>query len=121
MAASAPKFDADKNILTIPEVEHVVYTISGKPVSGQVEISQNTTVRVRAAQGYVLAKSVEREHHFEVNRKVDPPKPDSDQDLKGAPEADDVTPAVTAGSTPQSPGQDAAQASARAGTNNPRP
>lgn len=46
------KFDAEKKVLTIPEVKGVVYTIDGKPVTGDVKINKTTTVEAAPAQGF---------------------------------------------------------------------
>ena len=113
--STAPRFDESSNTITIPEVEHVEYLIGGLPVKGEVVIKKNTTVRVRAKRGYVLADSVEKEHRFTA-AKLDDPKGSSDE--KPAP----AEPVVvdTAGSTPENAGQQAFKTEGRVSGSNQR-
>jgi hypothetical protein len=100
MSDLKPSFDSSTNTITVPDVEHVEFLIAGRPITGDVEIKRNTTVRVRAERGFVLDKSVEREHRFEVSKKESAPEAKTEEKP-----SETVAPEVTAGNTPGNPAQ----------------
>lgn len=63
------------NVITIPAVDGVEYIIDGKVVTGDVEISEDTTVTVRALDGYVLDESAVASWDFTYDAPV--PLPES--------------------------------------------
>jgi hypothetical protein len=104
MSDLKPSFDSSTNTITVPDVEHVEFLIAGRPITGDVEIKRNTTVRVRAERGFVLDKSVEREHRFEVSKKETAPEAKTEEKTEEKP-SETVAPEVTAGNTPGNPAQ----------------
>ena len=72
MSGAVPSFDEGSNVITLPEVNGIVYTVNGQPVEGTLEIKKPTTVRVNAAQGLVLDKSVQKHHTFKPAKKEQP-------------------------------------------------
>lgn len=72
MSAATPSFDEGTSVITLPAVDGIVYTVGGQPVEGQLEIKKPTTVRVNAAQGLVLDKSVQTHHTFKPVKKDQP-------------------------------------------------
>ena len=111
MSEATPSFDEGTNVITLPAVEGIVYTVGGQPVEGQLEIKKATTVRVTAARGLVLDKSVQTHHTFKPVKKDQPAdgddsKNESDKN-EGSTEGDkpkDADPVQTdAGGPPEAP------------------
>lgn len=98
-----PSFDEATKTITIPEVDKVVHTINGVPVTGDVKINRTTTVRISAAQGYKLAKGVQTDYKFVVSK--DEPKV-AEKSVEDQPNPAPPVEGLTAGSDPQAPGQD---------------
>lgn len=81
---TAPTVDDDADTYTIPEIEGVVYTVNGEPVTGTVSVGdEDTTIVVTAAPAsdeYVLVEGAETEFSLtftkaEVIDPVDPVDP----------------------------------------------
>ena len=53
--ATAPSFNGDTNTITVPTSTGVIYLIDDEPVTGEVEIIEDTTVVAVADDGYYLA------------------------------------------------------------------
>lgn len=112
------EFDESTNTLLVGEVEGVIYKIGGREISGEVQLDKTTVVRAYPAPGFVFPKGVDREFRFEVKKdQGENVKSEEKKPVEAEKPAPVDTPANTAGTTPQSPGQDAAQADARTGTN----
>jgi|SRR5690606_17656854 len=62
--ATAPSFDGETNTITVPTATGVVYTIDGEAVTGEVEITEDTTIEASAAAGYYLASNTTRSWTF---------------------------------------------------------
>jgi hypothetical protein len=63
--ASSPSFDGATDDITIPDVDGVVYTVDGSPVTGTVHITEATTVKAEADDGYYLPLGSTREWTFQ--------------------------------------------------------
>lgn len=63
--ATAPTFNPGTNTITIPTVTGVEYTIDGSVVTGSVVIEEDTLVRARATQGYILSTASDDDWAFE--------------------------------------------------------
>jgi phage head maturation protease len=59
--ATQPSFDGATNTITIPTSTGVVYTINDAPVTGDVVITQTTTVEAEPETGYYLASNSTRD------------------------------------------------------------
>jgi hypothetical protein len=62
--ATAPSFDGETNTITVPTATGVVYTIDGEVVTGNVVITEDTTIEASAAAGYYLASNTTRSWTF---------------------------------------------------------
>jgi hypothetical protein len=113
MGVETPEFDETTNTISIPEVDGIVFTIAGKPVSGDVVIRQNTVVRVAPQQGFVLAKGVERNHRFSASKlEGDVPKVPEVTPTPDPPVPAEPVVVSTAGSDPENAAQQASEAEA---------
>lgn len=110
------KFDKETNTLTVNDVEGVEYRVGSKVLSGEVKLNKTTTVKAYPVRGRVFPHGVEREWTFEVDSS------EKSSDEKPTEVNDPSVPAATAGSTPESTGQQAskADAAARVSGANPR-
>lgn len=61
-------FDSETNILTITPSERVDYFIGSKAVTGEVQLTKNTTVKIKAKRGYKLTKNTPPSVLFEVSK-----------------------------------------------------
>lgn len=67
MASPKATFNKSTNTIKLAPVDNIVYTIGGKPVEGEVQITKPTTVRVSAARGFILDKAHTRSYSFAPN------------------------------------------------------
>lgn len=100
--------DESTNKVALPEVYGVVYTVSGKPVKGELTIDRPTVVSVSATQGFVLHKSIQRSYVFtpikdveEVSKTPDPAPVDAEpvETTVGSPSPKDASPRTEASDT----------------------
>ena len=64
--AQAPSFDGETNTLTIPTSTGVDYMIDNQVVTGDVVITEPTTVEAKAKDGYYLATGSNRAWSYQV-------------------------------------------------------
>lgn len=63
---TAPSFDGDTETITIPTVAHIEYRIDGEVVTGDVVITEQTTVEAFALAGYYIPAGTTRSWSFQV-------------------------------------------------------
>lgn len=105
MTTIKPTFNAGTSTISIPTVEGVDFKIGGQIVEGDVEISKNTVVRRFAKPGFKLAKGSETEFKFVVSEPAEKPA-EVEVKTEDKPKPAEAIEGLSAGNTPQSPGQD---------------
>lgn len=69
---SKVQYDADTQIISIPEVAGVTYSIDDVPVSGSIHIDEDTIVTAAPDKGMRFPEGVETEWLFEVKTPEQP-------------------------------------------------
>lgn len=120
MTGVKPDFNVATGTLTIPDLEGVEYRINGHVVEGEVQLDKTTVVTRSAKRGYKLAKGAEKVFKFEVSKRqleTDDVNVDVEVVTEDDPKPAEAIEGLSAGSTPQSPGQDSGRGFNRGSVN----